>query len=205
MSGGSKLDANQVLKAVYDEINNKLGVAATVTASIGESVIKDTENNFLDVNPDGSINVNVVNGIDIEIDAADGDSIKVSDGTNSLSINPDGSINVKTDVGLSTSFSFNEVTSVGAATLTNVISYDALLPSKLERILVSGTNIAEYLVFLDEIVIAKQRTYFSSGLNSQFDFGVNLAQGSNITVKVIHNRSNLGDFNASLVISQGGI
>jgi hypothetical protein len=82
----TKLDANQVIKQAYDEANKRLRVDATVTASIGEVKIVDSDGDELQVNPDGTINVNTI------IDAAS-DNIAISDGTNTLTINPDGSIN----------------------------------------------------------------------------------------------------------------
>lgn len=90
----TKLDANQVLKQAYDEPNQRLRVDATVSASIGDVIIKDSDGDEMSVNPDGSTNVNVVNALDIEVSAADGDNVAISDGTNTASVNVDGSLNV---------------------------------------------------------------------------------------------------------------
>lgn len=99
---GTKLDSDQVIRRVYDEPNNKLRVDAEVTAVIGVvDVIIDaasgdniaiadaTGTNYLNINPDGSINANIGN---ISLDAAD-DSVAIGDGTDLLAINTDGSIN----------------------------------------------------------------------------------------------------------------
>lgn len=68
----TRLDAGQVLTRSYDEANNRLRVDAQVTASIGTvDVIIDAATgdniaisdgvNVLGIQPDGSINVNIVN------------------------------------------------------------------------------------------------------------------------------------------------
>jgi hypothetical protein len=91
----TKLDANQVLKQAYDEPNQRLRVDATLSATIGDVIIKDADGDELAVNPDGSINVQIAGGgLQVEISAADGDNIAISDGTNTASVNPDGSLNV---------------------------------------------------------------------------------------------------------------
>jgi hypothetical protein len=99
---GTKLDGNQVLKESYDDSSKRIRVDAAVTASLGEVVIKDPAGDLLNVNTDGSLNVNLINPISIEVDAADGDNISIKDvtGTNSLDVNIDGSINI-TDNGSS--------------------------------------------------------------------------------------------------------
>lgn len=100
----TKLDSTQVIRRVYDEDENRLRVDAEVTATIGKVVVDisaaDGDNiaisdgiNTAVVNPDGSLDVNIVNPIQIEVSAADGDNVAVSDGVNTLAINPDGSIN----------------------------------------------------------------------------------------------------------------
>lgn len=87
----TKLDAAQVIKQAYDEPNKRIRVDASVTASIGDVTIRDSDGDELNVNPDGTIDVNIVNPIDINIDAAGGDNIAISDGTNTMSITPEGS------------------------------------------------------------------------------------------------------------------
>jgi len=90
----TKLDANQVLKQSFDESQDRLRVDATVSASVGDVMIKDQDGDFLNVNPDGSINTNIVSPITVQIDAAGGDNIAISDGTNTANVNPDGSLDV---------------------------------------------------------------------------------------------------------------
>lgn len=73
----SKLDANQVLRNSYIDETNELRVAASITATIGEidvsidanagdniAIADPTGTNYLEPNPDGSINVVVTdNGL----------------------------------------------------------------------------------------------------------------------------------------------
>jgi hypothetical protein len=57
----TNLSSDQVLQQAFDESKDRLRVDATVTATLGETVIKDgTTNNLLKVNADGSIDSNVV-------------------------------------------------------------------------------------------------------------------------------------------------
>lgn len=93
-SVGTKLDGNQVLKQSYDDASNRIRVDAAISATLGEVVIKDPQGDHLNVNPDGSINTNIVSPLAIEIDAADGDNIAISDGVDTMAVNNDGSINV---------------------------------------------------------------------------------------------------------------
>lgn len=95
----TQLDADQVLKQSFDETNDRLRVDASVTAVVAgvtldaatsDIAIADRiTGDLLKVNPDGSIDANVV------VSASGGDNIAISDGTHTLDINSDGSINVK--------------------------------------------------------------------------------------------------------------
>jgi hypothetical protein len=91
----SKLDQEQIIKQVYDENDNRLRVDATVSASIGDVSIVDSDGNELNVNPDGSINTNISGSLALDISAADGDNIAISDGVDTLAINADGSLNAQ--------------------------------------------------------------------------------------------------------------
>ena len=69
----SRLDANQVLQGAYDEATGRLRTdaqATVVNADIDVSLdatednvaIADPDGNFLEINPNGSINVSIVSG-----------------------------------------------------------------------------------------------------------------------------------------------
>jgi len=76
----TKLDANQVIRQTYDEAKQRLRVDAQVSASISDIEIKDPDGDTLQINPDGSTNVNILNDLNIEVRAESGDSIIITDG-----------------------------------------------------------------------------------------------------------------------------
>lgn len=197
---GTRLDANQVIQQGYDEANKRHRVDALISATISDVAIKDSQGNELDVQPDGSILVNVINPIDIEISAADGDNIAISDGINTLNILPDGSLPVTFAQTLNPLNVYNEVTSVGSGVLTTVITLIAVTDSIINQIGVSGTNIAEYRVLIDSTLIKKTRTYFGGNLDYKLTFGegLKLTTAQILTVEVIHQRPDLGDFNSTI-------
>lgn len=164
----------------------------------------------LKINPDGSIDSNVF------VDSADGDNIAIKDSAgDELNINPDGSINVVIagSGGIENVISsFNAVTSVASATPTLVASYTVPMSktANMQRIEVSGTNIAAYDIQINTILQARQRTYFGNSLNLVFDFftesskGLLLNAGDVIEVYATHNRPNLGDFEARIQVIENG-
>lgn len=125
----------------------------------------------------------------------------IIDGDNSLRVNPDGSIDVNiTDTGVPSVNVYNAITSVPSASLTTVLTYTALVNLSLKQIQVSGTNIAEYSIRVNGTTVDLQRTYFGGDLNCFFNFGsgINVSAADVVTVKVIHSRPTLGDFNARM-------
>lgn len=101
---------------------------------------------------------------------------------------------------------FNAITNVSTNNLTTLVTYTvpALKTFNLQKIIVSGSNIAQYDFFVDSNQIARQRTYFSGGLNAEFnlnadpDRGLPLNSSQIVSVKVIHQRPDLGDFEATI-------
>jgi hypothetical protein len=98
----SHKDANQVLRAAFDDATGRLKTDATFTGEL--SVALDAANDSvaigdgvdtMAVNEDGSINATIIGTPTLEISASSGDNIAISDGTNELEINTDGSINVE--------------------------------------------------------------------------------------------------------------
>lgn len=213
----SLLDANQVLQHVYDETTQGLRVntEATIVAGAFEVAIDHITDSikvgdgltFLDINPDGSINVNITGGaLEVIIDHTN-DSIKIGDGIDFLAVNADGSINT-TVIGAANPELFlyyDEITSVPTSIETTIQTFIALAPSFLKQLDVSGTNIAEYRVYLNTALINKKRTYFGGDLNTEISysnagFGLALAISDVVEIKVIHIRPDVGDFNSSLYI-----
>lgn len=155
------------------------------------------------VEANGSINANV------EVSAADGDNIAISDGTDTLAINPDGSINVNvttSNTGVVKSL-YNEITAVGTSVLTTIDTYTAPVGkvTYLQKVETSGTNIAEYTIEINSVVKNKKRTYFGNSLNAEFIYaqsgtGLPLNVGDIITVRVIHSRPMIGNFNSEIQV-----
>ena len=101
-------------------------------------------------------------------------------------------------------YQYNEVLSVAAAILTTITTYVAVLNDYIQSSTFSGTNIAEYTILVNAVIIMKKRTEFTS-LNDTFVFtqdmnGYKLNVGDMVTIKVIHNRPFVGDFNNTLQI-----
>ena len=218
---GTKLDANQVLTRSYDEVNNRLRVDASITATMGTvDVIIDAASgdnikisdgvDTLLVNSDGSINV-VVEAITI---SAATDSIRLGDGTNLTTTTTVGSkvgldVNVITSSANNTLYLFNEINAVPAGVLTTIITHTipvTALSQRLQRINCSGDNISKYIVYINGQIIDISRTYFGSELNTAFDYtndsnvGRALMLGDVIEVKVIHSRPSVSDYNAKVQI-----
>jgi len=195
----SDLDFGQCIQGAYEDATGRLRVDAQITAP-------------LDVNGE----------LLVDIRATDGDSVLVVGTENAtttgiqhvLKVNPDGSINANVTIVPNSpkviKQVFNTVTSVSSSILTTILSYTVPIGKTdfLGKIQVSGTNIAQYDVYLNSILFSRQRTYFGGSLNALFDYdfeqesGYQLNAGDNIQVKVIHTRPTLGDFEARLLYAE---
>lgn len=184
------LDPGQIIKRVYDEDNDQ--IRTTIDASINVAgqqtlVITDVVDSikigngsgtFLDVNPDGSINVNVVN--------------QAASNSNEVS-------------------TYNEVSSVasGITTLITTYTVPALKTASIQRVSVSGENIARWDVLVNDVIVDTRRTFFGN-LNEYFDFtnananGPSLVPGNTIKVKVLHNRPMVGTFESRIQVTEIG-
>lgn len=167
---------------------------------------------------DGSINIGTVNAeLEVQLshknndpDLGDiADSVRIGDGVEELAINPDGSINtspVPSTASLIKSF-YNEISAVPTTSPTLVVTYTAPLVglSFLQKVFVSGENIAKYQVKINGTIIDTTRTYYGGNLDAYFDFsdgskGVLLAPGDLVEVFVEHERPMVGDFNGRIQI-----
>jgi hypothetical protein len=165
----------------------------------------------------GSINIGNVNAeLEVQLshknnfpDVGDvADSVRVGDGVDELAINPDGSINVNltpSNTSSSIETTYNEITAVpnGSPTLIHSFTAPIGVLTFLQKVFVSGDNIAKYQVKINGIVVDTIRTYFSGNLHANFDFsdasrGVLLAVGDLVEVFVEHNRPNVGSFTARI-------
>jgi hypothetical protein len=190
------------------------GTIGTVTIDAETSSVKVEDPNtgfFIEPQADGSINVNT------SIQASQNDSVLVygtENGTPTgtqqvLKINADGSINV-VDSGSSslTAFSvFNSISSVPNGTLTPILNFTASTTNFLSKVEVSGTNMAQFEVWINGALRARQRTSLTE-FNAKFDFAIAeqtaliLNSGDNVIVQVIQDRPNLGDYEARMIYGQ---
>jgi hypothetical protein len=145
----SKLDQRQILQAVLDEEQGRLRVDAVASIS------------------------NVSIAVDLD-PTNDGVYVADKDTGNKLEVNSDGSINVNivTGIGGVSKNIFNEQLLVASGSTVNLVNYTVPVGKTviLERISVSGANIAKYEVYINAQKIDASRTYFGSTLNTAFDF-----------------------------------
>lgn len=155
--------------------DNPLPVALDGDVSIAVVEVKGTNGNFVEPNADGSINVNVVQ-------------------------TPVTGHNVRNI--------YNEVAAVASGVETLIVSYTVPFSKTavLERISSSGENVGAYKVYLNGVAIDQQRTYYGGDMNALFEFmtgtsdGFLLAAGDIISVKILHTRQFVGNFNARIQV-----
>jgi hypothetical protein len=105
---------------------------------------------------------------------------------------------------------FGSITSVASGVLTTILSYTVPIGKTdyLGQIEVSGDNIAEFDIYINSVLNARQRTYFGGELNTVFEYNMDsqlgfiLNAGDIIQVKVIHNRLSLGSFEARILYAE---
>jgi len=100
---------------------------------------------------------------------------------------------------------YDEILLVPSGVLTTITTYSVPLSKTfyMERVTVSGTNIAEYRVSINGVVLDKAYVWFTGGLSHTFEFesdfiGLKLISADLVEVKVKHQRPTDGDFNARI-------
>lgn len=109
-------------------------------------------------------------------------------------------------------YSYNEVSGVVKSILTTINTFIAPIgkTSFLQRVSAGGSNIAAYEVQINGLTVEKRRTFFGAALTTDFEFigsaesGLELTVGDVVTVKVIHERPNAGDFETKIQVLQVG-
>lgn len=205
-------------RAVYDELPVK-AIRTVLVDRGGQYIGSDPNSPFYVQLTDGSVNIGTVNAqLEVFLSHRDNDpdagdvhaSVRIGDGQDLLAVNPDGSINVVATSGASTGVAkneYSEVSSVPTALSTLITSFTAL-PGRLtylQRITVSGSNVASYKVKLNGVPLETLRTYFGGSLNAATDFldggrGFPIQPADVVTVEVIHTRPDVGDFNARIQV-----
>lgn len=218
------LDANQVLRSVYDIDKNTLRVSIIDGSTGGgggfEVIISHTDDSIrlgdgtnlttaTVVGPKVGLDVNILNGITIApLDASkDNVAIHDSDG-DELEINTDGSINVSTVVSPNVTGlkKYNEVSSVASGVETTIATHTALGGRRtfLQKVSASGDNVSKYRIKVNGTTIDLKRTMFGEDLNCEFIFdgeinpGYEVSVGDVITVTAIHTRPGTSDYNAKI-------
>jgi hypothetical protein len=140
--------------------------------------------------------------------------VKIASGDgsgNEVKVNADGSINVITQTGTGgvevIKSVFNEITSVPSGISTLVATYTvpmAVTNSYLQRIEMSGENVATFDIQINSVVSARKRTYWGD-FNAVSEFisdeptrGLSLNPEDVVQVWVIHNRPSAADFEARI-------
>jgi hypothetical protein len=181
------LDGNQILQGAYDEPTQSIKVLTNlaVTGVSQEILITSTNDSIAIGNTSGKL----------------------------LTINPDGSINAtiveKPSTGEVVKNIYSEANSVASGLTTTLVTYTvpgSLTTSIVQRISVSGENIAKFTVFVNAVKIDTRRTFFGDSLSEYFEFttgssdGFALNPSDTVVVKVLHNRPSVGDFEARLQV-----
>lgn len=125
-----------------------------------------------------------------------------------LLVNSDGSINVNLENSgptptVNSINSFNEITNVPSGIETIVGTYTVTTSNcYLQYIEIFGTNKAQYMIYLNGIIINKLYSSFTSyGVSSTYKNedalhpGLLFINGDILTITTIHSRPDLGDFN----------
>lgn len=184
----SKLDTRQIFQSVFDEENRRLRTDAKATIS----------------------NVSIA----VDLDPSE-DGVYIADKTsgNKLKINPDGSINVvfeTTSVPQVNKNIYNEVLSLASGATVSLVSYTVPAGKQmiLERIRVSGDNIAKYFVYLNGNKFDAARTEYTS-LNADMEYfssekGYTLNAGDQVVVTVYNFRPDSADFSGRIQLIEVG-
>ena len=175
-----------------DRVNEANPLPVNATVSVGDVYVQLTDKD------------NVPNPGDVH------DSVRIGDGTDELAINPDGSINVKVESSSESIESiYDEETLVPSGSTVVVTSYTVLpgFITFLQKVDVSGNNIAQYDLLVNSIRIDRRRTWFNGGgLDTTFAFaddpvgGLQLNVGDIIEVIAYNFRPDPGDFNARIQV-----
>lgn len=156
--------------------DNPLPVAIDGDITIGVVEVKGTNGNIIEPNPDGSLNVNII-------------SVPTAG-------------NVVKNI-------YNEANAVVSGATTVLVQYTVpmgLTDAVLERISVSGENIAKFTVFVNGTQIDTRRTFYGSSLSEYFEFttgsseGFVLSPGDILAVKVLHTSPYVGDFEGRIQV-----
>jgi|GEM_PF-2379132 len=210
----AKLKPDDIWQAVYDQ-EPTVAVRTVGVDQFGRYY--ETDNPLPVRLSDGSINIGTVNAeLEVQLSHLDNspnpgdvhDSIRIGGASgNELEVLDDKSINVHvldTPVANSgLSWSYNEVSAIPSGVETTIITVlGAPVQKRIQKIEVSGENVAEIRVKIDGSTMSKKRLWHTR-FDTTFDFeqfanGVKLLAGQTLTVTVLHGRSSAGDFETTV-------
>lgn len=201
------------LKAVLSDFHNQFEISVVVTGGaatykLGVSIFDNAMTTRID-NAVVQVDLSDTPGVDGKFDA-----VRVGDGSGHyLKINTDGAINVVVEDALDENPKniFNDVTAIASGDYRELVTYTVPggLLGFLTRIEASGENIAQYDILINGTLVARKRTYFGS-FNTVFEFtpgpklGLPLNAADVISVKVLHDRPNPGNFEARIQVTEKG-
>lgn len=220
---GSFAFANEQEKVKVPQIDREHATYDQEPANAWRNVLVDQLGRYYETaNPlpvrlsDGSINIGTVQAqVEVFLTHLDNfpnagdihDSIRIGDGDSEMAVNQDGSINVAivqtgSDALGGLSWQYNEISGVPSGVETSVLS--VAVPSgqkRIQKIEVSGDNVAEIRVKVNGSTVSKKRLWWGN-FNATFDFeqfinGIKLLAGDTLTVTALHNRPDVGDFEAT--------
>lgn len=158
------------------DAGNPLPVSLEGSITIGQVEVKGSGSNIIEPNADGSLNVNIVST------PSAGNTVK----------------NI-----------YNEANSVASGADTLLVQYTVpmgITNSVLQRISVSGENIAKFTVFVNGTKIDTRRTFLGSSLSEYFEFitgssdGFILNPSDLLVVRLVHTRPYVGDFEGRIQV-----
>jgi hypothetical protein len=194
-------DIHSLFQVVVSVIGGSASFAIGITIT-DNAIGTRIDNAIVDVNVS---HLNDVNG--------QYDSIRIGDGVNLLQVNNDGSLNVNviqsSNDNEKINLYYNEISNLPALIEQTLITYIkpvTINKSYVQKVSASGGNIAEYKLYLNSNLIYKKRTAFGSSLNCEFSFdtasesGLLVNSSDVLELKVIHNRSQPANFNATMQV-----
>lgn len=154
---------------------NPMPIAFDGTVQVGNVTIQDDDGDELNINSDGSINVNI-------LPSTSGDNTVRN--------------------------TFGVASAVPGGATTTIVTYTCPtgVRALLQRSVCSGTNKGDYTLAVNGVTQSILRTYYSGEFNVTFDFttgqenGLVLEAGDVVTVKILHNRPFLGDFDGRIQV-----
>jgi hypothetical protein len=209
----SPLSPGNIAKSVYNSTNESINVSLVGTGSptMPNVVILSDGVGYMTstvLGPKRGLDVNIINDLEINISHTE-DSVRLGDGVDyitSTTVGAKKALDVSVQPLGTLKSKFFEILGVSANTETQINSYTAPLLgiTRLTKVVVSGTNMSTYLLYINDVL--EDKSYTSAvDFNYTFSFGegLELAPSDVVSIKVIHNRPSNGDYNARIETREG--